>query len=90
MREEPLLTRNILRALETHDAGFDPFRLSVSQAIDAARRGATIWVHHEILKIEVSGGKVVAVLVRDNLTGETKRVATEFIVNAAGPWSGKV
>lgn len=90
MGEEPLLSRNVLRALETHDAGFDPFRLSVSQAIDAQRRGATIWIHHEVTKINVSGGKVTTLEIRDNLTGAEKTVHTRFVVNAAGPWSGRV
>lgn len=90
MREEPLISRNVLVALETHDAGFDPFRMSTSQAVDACRRGATVWVHHESIQVVVEGGRVTGLIVRNNLTGEIKRVYTNVVVNAAGPWSGKV
>ncbi len=89
-RMEPNLSEDASVIIRVPDAAVDPFMLTVMNVSDAQSRGAKILRHCELVGIIVERGRVVAGLVHDNLSGETHRIRTRFIVNATGGWAAKV
>lgn len=87
-REEPLLSTDVKRALRVPDAAIDPFRLVAATAASAESHGATIRTHTPVTDVLVEEGAVVGVEVDDS--DEQKTVRAEHVVNAAGPWAGKL
>ncbi len=75
------------RAYEYSDVWVDDARLVILNARDAAARGATIWPRCELL-----GGAVFEGLWRLRLAqrGVEREVWAKAVVNAAGPWVGRV
>ena len=72
------------------DACVDGFRLVWHNAVSARRYGGTLLTYHEVTGIEQSNGRVSAVLARNCHTGENLRFECDYIVNAAGSWSGQI
>ena len=79
----PVMTR----AFEYSDCWVDDARLVVLNARDAAARGATIRVGTEVTEARREGGLWRVTL--NSAAGE-EQVRARAIVNAAGPWVGKV
>ena len=79
----PMITVNQGEALawEPESGYADPYLVTTSYAARAREMGAEIQVRSPALGIEVSGGRVRAVLT------EQARVETSAVVMAAGPWS---
>ncbi len=67
------------------DVWVDDSRLVVLNAVDAARRGASILVRTECVSARREGQLWHAVL-RDHKTGLERSVAARAIFNAGGPW----
>ncbi len=87
---EPNLSHKIVSAYRVPDAAIDGFRMAW-QNIDSARRyGGRIKTYTEVIKIFSENGKVTGVEVLEQFTGRTYFIYCEFVVNAAGPWSGKI
>lgn len=61
-------------------------RLCLETVMDAANWGAVVVNHAVVTGVRVEDGRVVGVRVRDGLTGRVVEVASEVVVNAAGPW----
>lgn len=61
-----------------------PERLALDLALDAARAGATVENHATVTRIESHKGSICAVDVVQ--AGQTFRIETSAVVNAAGPW----
>lgn len=76
-----------LGALYTPDAGFvdDPQLAAHNLARAAQRRGATFTFNRAVTSIERRGGRVSAVALSDGT-----RIDAPVVVNAAGPWSGRL
>ncbi|MBN2223660.1 MAG: anaerobic glycerol-3-phosphate dehydrogenase subunit A [Deltaproteobacteria bacterium] len=89
-RMEPNLSEEASVIIRVPDAAVDPFMLTVMNARDAEIRGAKIMRYCELVGIVVERGRVSAALVRDNLSGETHRIRTRYIINATGGWAAKV
>jgi len=90
MRLEPLISRRTRLTLRSTDAGFDPFRLAVSQLMDAVNHGATFMNHTMVEAIVVRGGAVKGCIIRNLHNGHRQEINCDIIINAAGPWSGLV
>ena len=73
---------------EYSDAWVDDARLVVLNALDAAERGAQILTRTEVTSLQRDPKTWTATLV--NAKGETSRVTANNLINAAGPWVGKV
>lgn len=86
-RIEPAVNSTIVSAVLVPDASVDPFKLTMSNVHDAKLHGATVLTYHEVTAIHRDQNTVTAVTVRDNLTGEQKRVEAGVVINAAGIWS---
>jgi glycerol-3-phosphate dehydrogenase len=90
VRLEPNLTPRIVAAYRVPDAAIDGFRLCWQNAAAAARHGGEILTYSEVVGIEKQDGKVAGVTVRDTLSGQTRTISCDLVINAAGSWVGKI
>jgi glycerol-3-phosphate dehydrogenase len=88
---EPLLTVEDLRGAPLYyDCATDDARLTVENAIDAARAGAIVTTHAKVMSfVKDEAGRVAGVVVQDTRSGELKEVRAPAIVNATGPWTDR-
>ena len=85
---EPGLRGDLVGGVSFDEWGIDGARLCAANAVDAADRGAKIFVSTTVEHIERDvSGAVVAVHYRDRLSGESARMTTRAIVNATGAWA---
>lgn len=61
-------------------------RLGIENVLSAAENGATIINHAQLTGFIRDGNNVAGIKVRDCLTGETYKVKSRLVVNAAGHW----
>jgi len=78
------------RAVLVPDGTIDAFRLAMGFFAAARAGGADIRSFTEAIAIERSGGAVSAVRARDLRTGAELRFAADAVINAGGPWAGRV
>lgn len=71
------------------DVWVDDARLVILNAIDAARRGATVLTRTECVSARRDGARWRATL-RDTESGAAREVTAGAIVNTAGPWVERV
>ncbi len=88
-RLEPGLRGDLIGGFSFDEWGIDGARLCVANAIDAAERGAKVFVGHTVEAIErrEDTGEVMAVRHRDRRTGEAGRLRAGAVVNATGAWA---
>ena len=84
---EPRLNPRSLAAIRIPDGVFDPYRFCLSFLATAQRHGARIRTFVEVVGLDVSRR---AVEVRDRRADKTETLTADLIVNAAGPWAGKL
>lgn len=90
LREEPRLNPHIKRAFRVNDGALDGWRL-VWGALESAREyGAKILPYHNVTAITVEKGEVRSLTARNEKTGEELHIEASFVINAAGPWAGRV
>jgi glycerol-3-phosphate dehydrogenase len=89
---EPCLRTDGLRGvIEYFDCATDDARLVLENIIDAQALGADCRNYTEVTSIErAASGRVVAVRIRDALTGAEDRIAGRAVVIAAGAWTDEV
>jgi glycerol-3-phosphate dehydrogenase len=88
MREEPALTRNVRRAFSVPDATINPWRLVNLLAADITHRGGKILIRHSVTGIRRMSDGSYAVDVE--AAEQCRTLQADLVVNAAGPWSGRV
>lgn len=86
----PNLSRKLVCAYEVPDGAIDGFRMSWQNLQSAARYGGRYKTYTEIIGINTESGAVKSISVRDNVTHEEYEIECQILVNAAGPWAGKV
>ena len=89
LREEANLSPKVSRAFRVPDGALDGFRLVQENALCAQRHGAEVFTYTEAVGLICSGGKVSGVKLR-NRNGEEEIISCQVVINAAGPWAGKV
>jgi glycerol-3-phosphate dehydrogenase len=77
-------------AVRVPDATVDPMRLILRFLATARHNGADIRPFMEVTGLLVHDGRVSGAAVCDHVTGKTGECHADLVVNAAGPWSGKV
>ena len=87
---EPGLSDKVVQAFVVPDGAVDPFLLCLTNAVDAVEHGAVILTYHKVKEMTVGSGGVTGVVLENRLTGERREMACRVVVNAAGPWAGKV
>ena len=90
LRREPRLNPGITRAIEVADAGVDGWRLVWGVVNSAKQYGAKVLTYHQVTGIGTDGTRVTHVTCLDRATGDTVTIETGFVINAAGPWAGRV
>lgn len=84
LREYPQLNPAIVCAASYYDAWMPcPERICLEMALDAEASNEN---SHALNYVSAAAGAGDAVVLRDELTGETWRVKPKVVVNAAGPW----
>ncbi len=89
-RMEPAVNPQLIGAVRVPDGSVDPFRLTISNVLDARRHGADILTYHEVTGLILDNGKVLGVYLLDHLTGERSEARADITVNAAGIWGALV
>lgn len=90
LRLEPNLNPAVKAAVRVPDATVDPMRLILRFFATARHNGADIRPYMEVIGLLMHDGVVSGAAVRDHVTGKTGEIRADLVVNAAGPWSGKV
>jgi len=63
-----------------------PERLIAEWLSQAVRAGAEVRNHTEALEVELAGGAVQGIRLRDESSGDESVVACDTVINATGPW----
>jgi len=87
---EPALADTIIAAYRVEDAAINPFRLSLETLAEAEALGSRLLTHTEAIGFQLNGHCIESVLLRQNKSRREIRVAAEQVVNATGPWAGRV
>jgi glycerol-3-phosphate dehydrogenase len=90
LRLEPNLNPELKAAVRVPDATVDPMRLILRFLGTARHNGADIRPYMEVIGLLVHDGVVSGAAVRDHVTNREGEIHADLVVNAAGPWSGKV
>ncbi|MDQ0154487.1 anaerobic glycerol-3-phosphate dehydrogenase subunit GlpA [Robertmurraya andreesenii] len=89
-QEEAFLNKQAEAVYRVPDGAVDGFTLVIDVVADAVSRGAKALTYHEVIGIMKEQSRVKGVITRDLYTGETKEIYADIVVNAAGPWGGKI
>lgn len=87
---EPSANPSIIGAVVVPDGTVDPFRLTLSNIVDAKQHGATIETYHEVLGLIKEQNRVIGVKVYDHITKQEKNLYASIVVNAGGIWGQKI
>ncbi|GFP26729.1 MAG: Anaerobic glycerol-3-phosphate dehydrogenase subunit A [Firmicutes bacterium] len=90
LRREPHLNPAVKAAIRVPDGVFEPFRLCLSYLATAKRNGAEVRTFTEVVEILRDNSAVTGVRVRDHRRETTEDIGADIVVNAAGPWCGRV
>jgi len=90
LRLEPGLNPGLLFAIQVPDATMDAMRLPLRFFATARRNGADVRPFTEVVGITTSGRTVTGAKVRDIASGREYEIGADVVVNAAGPWVGRV
>ncbi len=90
-REEPVLGLDGLTGAPLYyDCSTDDARLTLENAIDAARQGAVIATRAKVVSfVKDESSRVIGVVVEDQLGGGLKEVRAGAVINATGPWTDR-
>ena len=88
LKHEKELSKNILRAFHVPDAVIYPTKLFYLLAKEIKAYGGKILTNHQVVSIKKINNIVSSVAVSRN--GVKRNIECDGIINAAGPWSGKV
>ncbi|MEA3230419.1 MAG: FAD-dependent oxidoreductase, partial [Thermodesulfobacteriota bacterium] len=87
---EPNLNPDLKAAIQIPDATMDAWRLPLHFFATARENGADIRPFSEVIAVHRKGKRVVGVNITNHQTQQTTFHTGEIIVNAAGPWAGKI
>ena len=87
---EPGLHPALKAAVWVPDATMDAMRLPLRFFATARQNGAELRPFTEVVGLRVQSGRVAGVAVRDHLTGRDAELEAELVVNATGPWCGRL
>lgn len=86
LRREPAVNPRLIGAVVVPDGSIDPFRLTISNVLDAQLHGADVLTYHEVVSLIINNTRVEGVRLRNNLNGEEIEARARITVNAAGIW----
>jgi len=86
IRIEPSTNPALIGAVRVPDGSVDPFRLTVSNIIDAKAHGAEVHTYHEVTGLINEQNRIIGVKAFDHKSKETKNIYGTIIINAGGIW----
>lgn len=87
LNKEPLVKKDGLKGGGYYvEYRTDDARLTIEVLKAAIDKGATALNYAKVQEFLYENGKVVGVIVEDQLTGETFKVKAKKVINATGPW----
>ena len=87
---EPALNPDLKAAVQVPDATMDAWRLALPFFATAKVNGAVIRPFCEVVDLAMTGSRVSGVHIRDHRRERTETVSADLVVNAAGPWAGRI
>lgn len=90
LRREPLLNPRLARAFRVMDASLDSFDLLHTLAHGIRAAGGQVMLRHRLESFSSEGGRVRGARVLSLASGEQTTIGSEMVINAAGPWAGRV
>jgi glycerol-3-phosphate dehydrogenase len=87
---EPGLNPGLRLAVQVPDATMDAMRLPLRFFASARRNGAEILPFTEVTGVTRVRRRVQGVAVRDHAAGRDFEIGADIVVNAAGPWIGRI
>lgn len=91
MGKEPLVKKEGLKGGGVYvEYRTDDARLTIEVMKAAVQKGAVTLNYSKVENLVYDNGKVIGVIVKDQLTGEEYEIHAKKIVNAAGPWVDKI
>ena len=85
--EDALQAGSDLACFNYEDAQCEfPERLIAEWLSHAVRAGAEVRNHTEALEVELAGGAVRGIRLRDEFSGDESTVSCDTVINATGPW----
>ncbi|MFN2138642.1 MAG: FAD-dependent oxidoreductase [Candidatus Promineifilaceae bacterium] len=87
---EPKLNPKTKMAIQVPDGTMDAWRMPARFIATAKSNGAVVKRYTEVLEIKKQAGVVSGVRVRDNLSNKEYEIGADIVINAGGPWSGKI
>lgn len=91
LKREPLVKKQDLKGGGVYvEYRTDDARLTIEVMKAAIEKGAIALNYSKVENLVYDNGKVVGVIVKDQLTGNEYEVRAKKIVNAAGPWVDKI
>ena len=87
---EPGLNPDLRFAIQVPDATMDAMRVPLRFFATARCNGADMRPFTEVVAVTMAGRTVGGVRVRDRASNREYEIGADIVVNAAGPWAGKV
>lgn len=87
---EPALNPELRAAVEVPDGVYDPLHLCLAFLATATHNGAQIYPYHEVEELVMEGSTVVGAEVLDRCAGTRRRLEADVVINATGPWAGRI
>ena len=87
---EPFLNPKTLAAVQVPDGVFEPFRFCLAFLATAVQNGATVRTYAQVTDLVRSGRGVTGVKILDHRTGKPETIGADYVVNATGPWAGRI
>jgi glycerol-3-phosphate dehydrogenase len=87
---EPGLNPRLRAAVAVPDAVMDALRLPLHFFATARANGAALLNFTEVTALDMAGGRVRGVAVFDHRRHRSFAITADLVVNAAGPWSGRI
>jgi glycerol-3-phosphate dehydrogenase len=86
----PALNPEIRAAVQVPDAAMDAWRLALPFFATARANGAVIRPYCEVTALVRRGQAVAGARITDHRTGRSEEIGADLVVNAAGPWAGRI
>jgi glycerol-3-phosphate dehydrogenase len=87
---EPALYPKLKSAVQVPDATMDAWRLPLHFFATARANGASIQPFNRVEHLIRHNGQITGAGLRNLQTGETRTYHADLVINAAGPWAGRV